>query len=588
MTNQEIAQLFYEIAEYLEMEDVPFKPRAYERVAQTIDSLDRECVDIYKEKGIDGLRKISGVGENIAKHIEELLKTGKFRELQEIKKKTPVNISELRKVEGLGPKTIKLLYEKLRVKNLADLEKAAKGGKIARLPHLGQKAEQKILKGIEFLRQSNGRFFLGDILPVVRRMEDRLRKIAGVIHVTAAGSVRRMQETIGDIDILVTTRNQKMVMDAFVAMPEVVHVYGRGLTKTNVRLKMGIDADVRVLPENAYGAGLQYFTGDKTHNIEVRKIAIKKGYKLSEYGLFSAKGGSALGGKGKKLVAGKTEEEIYARLGMALPPPEIRTASGEIEVALKGKLPNLIPYGSIHGDLQVQTNWTDGTASIEDMAHAAAKAGLEYIAITDHTQALAMTGGLDEKGLARQGKEIDKINKKFLIPNSKFLILKSAEVNILKDGRLDIKDEALAKLDIVGVSVHSHFNLSEEEQTERIIRAMKNPNVDILFHPTGRIIGKREPYKVDILKIVKAAKLYGVALEVNASNRLDLKDTHIRLAIEHGVKLVVNSDAHATNHFEWLDLGVAQVRRGWGSKADVLNTQSVEKLLESLKRLKKL
>lgn len=577
MTNQEIANFFYEVAEYLEIQDVPFKPHAYQRVAMSLESLDREASDIYKDQGLDGLRKIPGVGEGIAKHIEEILKTGKFRDLERMKKKLPVKVDELSAIEGVGPKIIKTLYQKLRVKNLADLERAARAGNIRKLPRFGEKLEAKILKGIKFLRQSKGRFSLGFILPTVRAVEERLRLVSGVQHVTVAGSVRRMQETVGDIDILVTAREPEKVMDAFVKMPEIEHVYGRGPTKTNVRLKMGIDADVRVLPENVYGAGLQYFTGDKQHNIEVRKIAIKKGFKLSEYGLF----------RGKKLIAAKTEEEIYARLGMVTPPPEIRTAFGEVEAARTRKLPNLIPYGSIRGDLQVQTNWTDGGVSIEEMVRAAIEAGLEYIAITDHTKSLAMTGGLDERGLGRQGKEIDKINKKFKILDSRFQVLKGAEVNILKDGRLDIADEALGRLDIVSAAVHTNFGMTETQMTERIIRAMKNPHLNILFHPTGRLIGKREPYKLDILKIIKAARQYGVALEANAHpERLDLKDTHIRLTIKYGVKLVVNSDAHAPHHFGFLDLGVAQVRRGWGSKSDVLNTQSVDKLLESLRKLK--
>ncbi len=605
MTNQEIAKIFYEIAEYLEIQDVPFKPQAYERVAIALESLDREVADIYKEQGLGGLLKISGVGEGIAKHLEEIIKTGKFRELEKMKKKLPVNVSELRAIEGVGPKIIKTLYQKLRVKNLADLERAARAGKIRKLPHFGEKLEAKILRGIEFLKKSRGRFLLGSILPIIHIMEERLRKISGVRQVTTAGSVRRMQETIGDIDILVTAKDPEKVMEVFTKMPEVEHIYGHGPTKTSVRLKQGIDADVRVLPEEVYGAALQYFTGDKIHNIEVRKIAIKKGYKLSEYGLFSVKGGFASGGRGKKLIAAKTEEDVYKKLGLSWMPPEIRTASGEIEAARqtfleRGQkfggqarkkvqgLPDLIPYGSIRGDLQVQTNWTDGRASIEEMARAGLLAGLEYIAITDHTRTLAMTGGLDEKGLLRQAREIDKTNSKFQIPNSKFRILKGAEINILKDGSLDIKDKALKKLDVISAAVHTNFNMTESQMTERIIRAMKNPYLNILFHPTGRLIGKREPYKLDILKIIKAAREYGVALEVNAyPERLDLKDTHIRLAIQHGVKLVINSDAHAPHHFGFLDLGVAQVRRGWGSKNDVLNSQSVDKLFASLRSLKR-
>lgn len=583
-TNAEIAKILGEMSTLYEMAEVAFKPRAYERAAESIQTLDEELHDLWKREGKKGLDKIPGVGPGIAAHIEEILKNGHFKEYEQMKKKFPVDLEGLMAIEGVGPMAIKELWQKLKIKIVEDLEKAVKAGKIRNLPRFGQRSEQKILKGIEFLKRSRGRFNLGEIFPIVKNMEERLKKVPGVGHVTTAGSFRRMQETVGDIDILVTANNPDTVINAFLKFPEVDYIYGRGPTKVNVRLKNGLDADIRVLPEVTHGSGLQYFTGDKAHNIQLRTIAIKKGYKLSEYGLF----------RGKKLVAGKTEEEIYARLGMDTPPPEIRTASGEIEAALRqaqGKLPGLpklIPYGSIRGDLQVQTSWTDGSASIEEMAKAAMKAGLEYIAITDHTKTLAMTGGLDEKGLERQGKEIDKLNKELGIKNKGFRILKGAEVNILKDGSLDIKDVALKKLDVVGVSVHSHFNLSEAEMTARIIRALKNPNVNIMFHPTGRIIGRREAYKLDIIKVLKAAKEYGVAMEANAQpDRLDLRDAHIRDAVKLGVKLVIDSDAHALTHFRFLDFGVAQVRRGWGETKDILNTKGVDEFIKTLKNIKK-
>lgn len=577
ITNQEIAKILFEMAMFYEMEDVQFKPRAYEKVALAIESLDREVVDIYNELGSKGLRQIPGVGGSIARHLESLIKKGAFPEYQKYKKKVPVNINELLSIEGLGPKKIKDLYLKLKIKNLADLERAARAHKIQKLPHFGLRSEEKILKGIEFYRESKGRFLLGYLDPLVQIIEGRLKKIPGVGHVTTAGSYRRRQETVGDIDILVTAKNPARVMDVFTSMPEVEEVLVHGPTKSIVRLKTGIQADVRVLEEKSYGSALQYFTGSKDHNVLTRKIAISKGFKLNEYGVF----------KGKKQIAGKTEEEVYKTLGLVYIEPELRTATGEIEAAQARKLPKLIPYGSIRGDLQVQTNWTDGHDSIETMARTAQKAGLEYIAITDHTKSLAMTRGLDEKGLARQGKEIDALNKKFLIHNSKFLILKSAEVNILKDGRLDIADEALKKLDLVGVAVHSHFNLPEKEQTERIIRALKHPLVNILFHPTGRVIGQREAYPLDIGKVIRAAKEYGLALEINAyPDRLDLKDSHIRQAVEAGCKFVINSDAHSTLHFRFYDLGVAQARRGWVTEKDVLNALKYEEFLKGLKKLK--
>lgn len=585
-SNSDIARLLSNMAVLYEMEDVRFKPRAYERAAEAIETLDETVADIFARGGRKALDGIPGVGPGIAAHLVEILQTGTFKEYEWMCKRVPVAVEELNPVEGLGPKMIKILYQKLKIKNLKDLETAARTGKIRKLPHFGAKSEEKILKGIEFLKKSKGRFLLGYIQPTVRDIEERLRKIPGVGQVTTAGSYRRWQETVGDIDILVTAKDPKRVMDAFVKFPEIKHIFGRGPTKVNVRLSQGIDADIRVLAPDQYGSALQYFTGDKMHNIETRKIAIKKGYKLSEYGLF----------KGKKLIAGKTEEEIYKKLRLDWMPPELRTASGEIEAARTHKLPNLIPYGSIRGDCQVQTSWTDGSHSIEEMAQAAMDHGLEYMVVTDHTRTLAMTGGLDGKKLAKQGKEIDRLNAKLKnlsradrgMKNVKFRILKGAEINILKNGTLDIADAALKNLDVVAVSVHSHFGMSESEMTERIIRAIKNPLVNILFHPTGRLIGKREPYQVDIMRILRAAKEYGVAVEVNAyPERLDLRDAHIRDAVRLGVKLVVDSDAHATHHFQYLNLGVAQVRRGWGTAKDVLNTLTVEKFLSALHQLKK-
>jgi len=572
-TNQEIAKLFLDMALYYEMLDIAFKPAAYKRAAQVIESLDQEVVDILNKDGEKGLIEIPGVGSGIAGHIKEIAQTGTFKEYQSLRRKIPVNLDELSKIQGVGPKSIKILYKKLGVKNLRDLERAARSGKIAKLPHFGKKSEEKILKGIEFQKQNQGRFLLGYIEPTVRGLEEKIKKISGVHRVMTCGSYRRRQETVGDIDLQVAAQNPKNIIEAFIKFPEVEYIYGSGETKASVRLHEGINCDLRVVPDKSYGAALQYFTGDKAHNIDIRKLAIKKGYKLNEYGLF----------KGAKMVAGKTEEEIYEKLGMKCMPPELRVANGEIEAAQKNKLPNLIPYGSIQGDLQIQTNWTDGENSILEMALAAQKSGLKYIAITDHTKALAMTGGLDEKKLATQGREIDKINKKL----KDFKILKSSEVDVLKDGRLNLADSALKKLDLVCCAVHSGFGMSEDEITNRIIRALKHPLVNIFFHPTGRLIGQREPYKINIPKLLRVAKEFGVALEVDAfPDRLDLRDIIIRDAIKLGVKLVVDTDAHAIRHLQYLNLGVAHVRRGWGEKKDVLNTLPVGQFLKRIKKLK--
>ncbi|MEK7162239.1 MAG: DNA polymerase/3'-5' exonuclease PolX, partial [Patescibacteria group bacterium] len=461
-------------------------------------------------------------------------------------------------------------YARLRIRNISDLEKAAKQGKLRHLPRMGEKLEAKIMKGIEFKKEGGGRFALGEILPVAREIKARLLKLKGVEAVELAGSLRRWQETIGDVDILAISEEPKKICDYFVKMPEVQHVYAHGDTKVLVRLRIGIDADLRVVPKESFGAALQYFTGNKDHNVEVRKIAIKKGYKLNEYGLF----------RGKKIIAAHTEEEIYKKLGMATPEPEIRLNHGEIEAALEDRLPKLIGYDDLKGDLQTQSDWTDGSNSIEELAREAEKIGHEYIAITDHTKSLAMTGGSDEKKLLRQMAEIDKIQKKF----KKIKILKSAEVNILKDGALDIKNEVLAKLDVVGAAVHSLFNLPRSEQTKRIIKAMENPHLDILFHPTGRIINRRKPYDVDIEAVIKAAKHTGTILEIDAHPwRLDLKDEHIRMAREAGVKMVIDTDAHSVSELHYLEYGIAQARHAWCAKKDIINTLPLKDFLKALK-----
>ncbi len=570
VTNREIAKEFTEMAALLEMHGVAFKPRAYEKAALGVESLDREVKDIYKEGGIKALEQIPSVGKGIAAHIEELIKKGSFSEYKTLKKKFPVNISELLAVEGIGPKMIKVLWEKLRIKNIKQLEAAAKKGKIRDIPHFGIKSEQKILKGIEFLKASNGRRILGFMLPELRSLEKMIESFDGVEKVITVGSVIRRKETIGDIDILAMSSKPKDVIERFLTLPFIAHVYGKGENKVNVKFKNGLDGDLLVVSKKSFGAALNYFTGSKYHNIALREIAMKKGFKLSDQGLF----------KGKKIIAGETEEGIYHALGLDMPPPEIREDTGEIHAAKSGKLPKLIGYDDLRGDLQVQTDWTDGEHSIEEMAHAAQKAGLEYIAITDHTRSLAMTGGSDEKKLLKQIEEIKKIQKKF----KNFRILAGAEVNIGKDGTLDIDDETLSKLDVVGAAVHSHFNLTREEQTKRVIRAMENPHVDIIFHLTGRMINKREAIDIDADAIIAAAKRTKTVLEIDAfPDRLDIKDDYIRKCTEQGVKMSIDSDAHSTQHFQYLEVGISQARRGWAEKKDIINAWPVAKMVAMLK-----
>ena len=570
MQNSELAQIFREIALYLEMQGVQFKPRAYEKVAYALEALEEPAAEIYQRGGLKALREIPGVGQAIGEKIEEVILTGRLKYYEELKREVPVDVRGLTAIEGVGPKSVKLLYEKLKVKNVGDLEQAARAGKIRGLPHFGEKMEQKILKGIEFLKQGSGRFTLGSVLPLILEIEQRLRELPEVSEVVVAGSTRRRKETIGDADILAISRKPEKVMECFVSMLEVLHVQAKGATKSMVKLKNGMDVDLRVVEQESFGAALNYFTGSKDHNVALRRIAQEKGLKLNEYGLF----------RGEKRIAGKTEEEVYKALGLAYIPPELRENQGEIEAAKKGELPDLVGYGDLRGDLQTQTTWTDGSNSIEEMAAEAKRLGLEYIAITDHTKSLAMTGGSDEKKLLKQMAAIDKINRSL----KGIKVLTGAEVNINKDGSLDIEDEVLAKLDVVGVAVHSHFNLPRREMTERITKAMRNPNADILFHPTGRIIQKREPYDVDMDAIIKTAKETGTILEVDAyPDRLDLKDEHVRKAVNAGVKLVIDSDAHSTNHIRFLDFGIAQARRGWAEKKDVINTRPLKEFLKCLK-----
>jgi len=575
MKNQEIAKIFYEIAFYLEMEGVSFKPYAYEKAAITLETLEEDVEEIYKRGGLGALKEIPGVGESIALKIEEYLKTGKIKYYEEFKKKIPVNLEEIIAVEGMGPKRAKVLYEKLGIKNLKDLEKAAKEHKIASLFGFGEKTEKNILEGIEFLKRSKGRFLLGEILPKVKEVYEKLKNLKEVEKIDVAGSVRRMKETIGDVDFLVISKKPEKVMDFFVSLPGVIKIWGKGTTKASVRMKEGFDMDIRVLPKRSYGAALQYFTGSKEHNIALRKIAIDKGLKLSEYGLF----------KGPRMVAGENEEGIYEKLGMEWMPPEIRENQGEIEASLEGKLPKIIRYKDIKGDLHCHSNWNLRTyPSIEEIAQNAIKLGYEYVGIADHTKFLRIEHGVNEKELELRNKEIDKLNQSLKIKNLKLKILRGCEANILNNGSIDIKDEALKKLDFVIAGIHSNFKMPREKMTERIIKAMKNPNIDIISHPTGRILKRRDEYQIDFDKILRVAKKMGTILEINSfPERLDLNDQNIRRAKEAGVKMVINTDSHYKDQMRFIEYGIAQARRGWAEEEDIINTQPLEKLLKFFK-----
>ncbi len=551
--------------------NVQFRARAYYRAADTIASLPENVTDIYDKYGVNGLLELPSVGKAIASKIEEYLKRGKMHHLEELKAKVPIDIDELYGIEGIGPKTIRMFYDKLHIKNLADLEKAATEGKLKTLPGFTEKKELDIFKQIEFFKRGKGRLIIGEVYPLVKQIEERLQHIAGVKNAAAAGSIRRMKETIGDIDYLVAASDPERVIDFFVKMPEVQEVLGRGQAKAFVKLASGIDADLLVVPEESWGSALQYFTGSKEHSVQLRKIAISKGLRLNEWGVF----------KGDKRIAGTTEEEVYKILGLQWIPPEVRENAGEIELGRQGKVPKLVEYGSLKGDLQVHSENSDGTATIEEMARGAKAFGLDYIAITDHTKSLKLAGGLEEQELLEQADRISQLNDKL---REKFRILSSAEVNIMKDGSLDIPNTVLDKLDIVGAAIHSHFNLPIETQTERLIKAAKNPSVDILFHPTGRLINKRAGYPVDVEKVIEVSKDTNTVLEIDAHyDRLDLKDEYVRMAVRKGVKLVIDSDAHHPIHYSFLTFGVAQARRGWAIQSDILNTLPADKLLNALK-----
>jgi DNA polymerase (family 10) len=579
MKNQEIANIFYQIAIYLEMDNIPFKPQAYEKAGLSLEGLSENIEDIYTKGGEEELKKIPGVGENIAKKIIEYLKTGKIKEYEKYYRKMPVNIGELIQVEGIGPKMISALYKNLKITNLENLEKAAQQGKLRKLPNFGEKTEKNILESIAFLKRSRGRFLLSEALFLAEDIIRQLKKVKEIDKISVAGSVRRMKETIGDIDLLATVQKEKKdgakkVMDVFVNLDGVIKVWDYGLTKSSVRFDKKIDVDLRVVDDYEFGSALQYFTGSKDHNIKTRKLAIEENLKLNEYGVF----------KGKKLIAGKTEEEVYQSIGLPYIEPELRENTGEIEAALGGKLPKIIGYNEIKGDLHCHSNWDGGENSIEEMAKAAQLLGYEYLGISDHTKFLRIENGLDEKQLLEQHKEIERLNRKIQDTRYKIQILHGCEANILNDGSLDIDDKILAQLDYVIAGIHSSMKMTREEMTQRMIKAMRNPYVKIISHPTGRLINRRDEYQLDIEKIIEVARETKTALEINSfPERLDLKDTNIRKVIQKGVKLVINTDSHYLDHLRLMRFGISQARRGWATKNDIINAWSVEKLLEFFK-----
>ena len=562
--NENIAAVFDEIADLLEIEgDNPFRIRAYRNGARTLRELGRDIQTLI-ERG-DDITRLAGIGKNLANRIHEILETGHCRSLDKLRTQLPADLTELLRLPGLGPRRVHTLYHELDIHTLMQLERAARDGLVRHLPGFGAKTEARILDVIQAHADTSRRFKLVVASRYAETLVAYLKKIEGVQQVKVAGSYRRARETVGDLDILVTAHNSRRVMEHFVAFDEVDKVLSQGTTRATVILRSELQVDLRVVPQQSYGAALYYFTGSRAHNIAVRRIARQRGLKINEYGIY----------RGKQRIAGATEEELFAALGLPWIPPELRENRGEIEAAHAGLLPDLITTGDLRGDLHAHTTASDGHESLRDMAEAARTCGLQYLAITEHSKRLTVAHGLDSKRLLAQMEAIDQFNSE----NRGITLLKGIEVDILEDGSLDMPDPILARLDLVIGAVHSRFGLSRAKQTQRILRAMDNPNFTLLAHPSGRLIERREPYDVDMSRIIRHARDRHCYLELNAHpERLDLLDTHCQLAREEGVLISINSDAHSSADFDNLRFGVGQARRGWLEKKDVLNTRSLTTL----------
>ena len=569
MKNQQIAKIFTEIAELLELKEANiFRVRAYRRAAQNIDGLPRDVAALSEEE----LEAIPGIGKDLKAKIREYLATGKVAKHEDLKKDIPAGVLELLRVPGLGPKTAKLLYEQKKISSIEELEILTRAGKLAGLPGIRKKTEENILQGIEQIKHRGERRPLGKVLPLAEDIVKRVRDGAPVGQIVVAGSIRRWKETVNDIDILSTSREPEKVIDAFVKLPHVSRILAQGPTKSSVIAEDGIQVDLRVVEEDSFGAALQYFTGNTQHNIKLRERAARAGLKINEYGVFTV--------SDERKIGGKKEEEIYRALKLPFIPPELREDTGEIEAAEKGTLPDLVTLADIKGDLHVHTKWSDGSHNLNDIMEAARKRGYQYLAITDHSKGLGIAHGLDEARLSAQIKLIDETNAKY----KDFTLLKGTEVDILSDGRLDLSDEALAGLDIVVASIHSGFKQSREQMTRRLLSAIRNPFVSMIAHPTGRLIGEREAYDIDLDTVFKEAARHGVAMEINAYPlRLDLNDTQVKLAREYGVPFVIGTDTHVIDQYNFMIYGVSVARRGWLEKKDVLNTLVCEQLIERLK-----
>jgi len=569
VTNRQIASIFIEIADLLDLEEAnPFRVRAYRNAARNILSSSKSMAALVEE-GFD-LTSLRGIGEDLSKKIIEIVRTGELAFLNELKKGGTSELEPLLAIPGLGPNRVRLLHEKLKIGSLHDLKEALQRGKLQTLRGFGPKLIEAIAKGVEKKLYEEKRYRLFDVVPVAEEIVETLRSAKGVIKIETAGSIRRRRETVHDIDIVASCEAGSDIMARFTALEEAEQVMMKGETRSTIALKSGLHIDLRVVPKTAFGAALHHFTGAKAHNIALRKIAIEKGLKINEYGVFKA----------DKRIGGEKENDIYAALGLAYIAPEMRENRGEVEAAAGKKLPRLIEAKMIKGDLHVHSDYSDGALSIREMALAARAKGYEYIAVTDHTKHLTIGHGLDEKRLRRQLEEIEHINDEL----EGITILKSAEVDILSDGTLDLPDSVLKELDLTVCAVHYKMNLSMKEQTARILKAMENPYFSILAHPTGRLIGLREPYEVDMERIIKGCSQRGCILELNAQpDRLDLDDIHCRMAKDAGVPIAISTDAHSLKDLELMELGIGQARRGWLENEDVVNTKSLKELMKMLK-----
>ncbi len=570
--NNEIAEIFEHISDMLNvLGENPFKVRAYRNAAENILDMGEDIEDLAAR---DELTEIPGVGKDLAEKIDAYIKTGKIKEYEKLKEKVPLDLVDLLHIQGLGPKTLSLLFKELNVRDLAGLEKVLGGEEILKFKGMGKKKIDDIKRGVEIFRESKERTLLGVAVPIAEEVVSAIAKIPGTEGTILAGSIRRMRETVRDMDILTISDNTEAVVDAFTGMKFVKDVLASGSTKGSVILKEGMQADLRVVGPESYGAALMYFTGSKAHNVKLRTLATKKGLKINEYGVY----------KGEKRIAGETEKDMYKTLGLPYIPPELREDRGEIEAAFEGKLPDLIEQADIRGDLHTHTKWSDGRATIEEMAESAIELGYEYIAISDHSPSQTIANGLSIERLRAKQKELESAAKKF----KNIKVLMGTEVDIKSDGTLDYPDNVLKELDVVIASVHSGFKMDRVTMTNRIIRAVKNPYVHAIGHPTGRLLGERDPYDVDMDLVIEAAIEYGKALEVNGSYpRLDLNDLNARKAVDAGVKVIISTDAHSTDQLLFMKYGVGTARRGWVRKKDVLNTLPYKELMERLKEMRR-